>query len=157
MDRSKLQSFLEKIGELESSGGKNVAHKRITSGLHKDKSAIGKYGIMPDTSEEFINRRLRKNEFGPDDAIIAQMNPDELNKFISENKRVEQNLAKDISTHVLNRAGGDEEKAAYMWNKGHNIDPSTITPEELEQSDYIRKFRRLKELMEAKKREDIIP
>lgn len=154
MDRSKLQRFLEKIGQLESSGGKNVAHRRMAGGLHEGEAAMGKYGIMPKTTEEFVNRRRMRGQFGPDEAIMAQMSPEQLTEFLAQNKRVEENLAQDIGEHVLKRAGGDEEKAAYMWNMGHNLKSKRITPEKLEESDYIRKFRRLKELMEAKKQED---
>ena len=150
----KLQSFLEKIGFLESSSGKNVVHKRMTSGLHEGEAAMGRYGIMPNTAQEFITRRKSRGQFGPDENVMSQMDPDQLTDFLAQNKRAEQNLAQDIGSRVLKRAGGDEEKAAYLWNMGHNLDPKNITQEDLDQSEYVQRFRRLKTLMDAKKDQD---
>jgi hypothetical protein len=153
-DRSKLQDFLEKISFLESSGGKNVAHKRMLAGPHAGEAAMGQYGIMPNTAEEFITRRKRRGQFGPDENIMSQMSPEQLTEFLAQQKRIEQNLAQDIGEHLLRRTGGDEEKAAYMWQMGHNLDPKKITPETLERSERVQRFRRTKEMIGPKKEGD---
>jgi hypothetical protein len=148
------QKFLELIRQIESSGGKNVNHRVMASGTHKGQAAMGEYGIMPKTAEEFIGRRKRRGQFGPDEALMEQMSPKELKEFLAGQDRIEQNLAGDIAEHALRRSKGDDEKAAYMWNMGHNKDASDIDSKKLDKSDYVNKFRRLKELVRAKKQRD---
>lgn len=148
MDKEK---FLELIRQIESSGGKNTKHRTMASGLHKGQAAMGEYGIMPKTAQEFVNRRKMRGQFGPDEAIMAQMSPTELKEFLADQDRVEQNLAGDIADHVLRRSKGDEEKAAYMWNMGHNKRASSIDEEALDRSSYVDKFRKLKNILSGKK------
>lgn len=112
---------------------------------------MGEYGIMPKTAQEFVNRRKMRGQFGPDEAIMAQMSPTELKEFLADQDRVEQNLAGDIADHVLRRSKGDEEKAAYMWNMGHNKRASSIDEEALDRSSYVDKFRKLKNILSGKK------
>lgn len=138
------ETFLNLIRQLESSGGKNTEHKKMESGIHEGDAAIGEYGIMPNTANEFIKRRELKGQFGPDEALMQQMNPKQLKEFLANQDRIEQNLADDIATRVLKRSKGDEEKAAYMWNQGHNKLASSIDEEDLDTADYIKKFRNLK-------------
>lgn len=151
MDRAKLDEFLRKISQLESSGGKDTEHRRMTAGIHEGDAAMGQFGIMPKTADEFVNRRKMRGQFGPDEAIMKQMSPEQLKEFLAGNERVEENLAKDIGEHVLKKAKGDEEKAAYMWNMGHNKKASSIDGEMLAEHPYVRKFRRLKNLLSGKK------
>lgn len=141
------QKFLELIRQIESSGGKNVDHRTLASGLHKGQAAMGEYGIMPKTAEEFVGRRKRRGQFGPDEALMAQMSPKELKEFLAGQDRIEQNLAGDIAEHVLRRSRGDDEKAAYMWNMGHNKVASNISDKSLDKSDYVNKFRKLKQML----------
>lgn len=138
MDKGK---FLNLIRQLESSGGTNLEHKRMLAGPHKGDTAIGEYGMMPKTIDEFVNRRKNRKQFGPDEAIMKQLNPEELKDFINENDRIEQGLAGDIAERVLTRSKGDDDKAALMWNAGHNKEVSSISDEKLNKSDYVKKFR----------------
>ena len=145
------ERFLELIRQIESSGGKDVNHRTMASGLHKGQAAMGEYGIMPKTAQEFVNRRKMRGQFGPDEALMAQMSPSELKDFLANQDRVEQNLAGDIADRVLRRSKGDEDKAAYMWNMGHNKKAASIDDENLAESDYVRKFRKLKNMLSGKK------
>lgn len=138
------KQFLDIIRQIESSGGRDLKHETLQSGIHKGDAAIGEYGIMPKTAQEFIRRRELKDQFGPDEALMRQMNPEQLKEFLADQDRVEQNLADDIATRVLKRSKGDVEKAAYMWNQGHNKLASSIDEEDLDNADYISKFRRLR-------------
>jgi hypothetical protein len=139
--------FLKLIRKFESSDGTNkteeglVPHRTIAAGPHKGDNAMGEYGIMPNTASEFITRRKMRGQFGPDEAIMSQMKPKALERFLADNKRVETNLAGDIADRVLGRSKGDDEKAFYMWEWGHNRDPRTITPSQLDNSNHVKKFR----------------
>ena len=138
------KEFLDIIRQIESSGGRDLKHDTLQSGIHKGDAAMGEYGIMPKTAQEFIKRRELKDQFGPDEALMRQMNPEQLKEFLADQNRVEQNLADDIATRVLKRSNGDAEKAAYMWNQGHNKLASSIDEEDLNNADYISKFRKLR-------------
>lgn len=145
-----LTQFLKNILQIESSGGKDTDHRRMTAGMHKGEAAMGGYGIMPNTAEEFIGRRKRRGQFGPDEAIMSQLSGEELKEFLQSQPRVEENLAEDIAKHVQRRSKGNAEKAAYMWNMGHNLSADKITQEMLDASPYVQKFRRLKEKLAPK-------
>lgn len=138
------ETFLNLIRQLESSGGKNLKHKKLKSGMHKDQAAIGEYAIMPNTANEFIKRRELKGQFGPDEALMRQMTPEELQEFLKDQDRVEQGFGSDIADRVLQKSKGNIDKAAYMWNEGHNLKAADISEEDLDSHDYVRKFRNLR-------------
>jgi hypothetical protein len=146
------KQFLDLIRQIESSGGKDLDHTTIKSGIHKGDAAIGGYGIMPNTAQEFIKRRELKGQIGPDEALVQQMNPTQLKEFLSNQRRIEENLAEDIADRVLTRSNGDEEKAAYMWNQGHNKLASEINKDMLDSSGYIKKFRGVRDLVDKNKK-----
>jgi len=145
------KEFLDIIRQIESSGGKNLKHKKIKYGMHEGDSAIGEYGIMPNTTKEFIRRRGLQGKYGPDEAIMSKMTPEELTEFLKDQDRVEQNLAEDIANRVLSRSKGDVEKAAYMWNQGHNELASSINQQDLDSLDYIEKFRNIRNSLNKKR------
>ena len=148
MDRNK---FLNIIRQIESSGGKNLNHDTINYGIHKGDAAIGEYGIMPKTANEFIRRRELRGQYGPDEALMAKMSPEELREFLKDQDRAEQNLAEDIADRVIARSNGDMEKAAYMWNQGHNKLASSIDDKNLDSSDYVKKFRNIRDYLDKKR------
>lgn len=148
MDKSK---FLDIIRLIESSGGKNLNHDTINYGIHKGDAAIGEYGIMPKTAKEFVNRRKMQNQYGPDEALMSKMSSNELSEFLKNQDRVEQNLAEDIADRVIARSNGDMEKAAYMWNQGHNKLASSIDDKNLDSSDYVKKFRNIRDYLDKKR------
>lgn len=143
-----INQFLDLIRQIESSGGQNFAHKPITSGIHEGTSAIGSYGLMPNTIKELINRRIQQHAMNKQFQQLQSMNPDQLKTYLeSQPNTIERNIASDLAQKVLSRSGDDIEKAAYMWNMGHNLSPESITPEKLEQSPYVQKFRNLRGLL----------
>jgi hypothetical protein len=102
MDKDKLEKFLANIRTIESAGGKNLRHPTVEGGLHDGDAAIGEYGLMPNTIQEYKNKRV------PEEAI-----PD--------------TMARD----VLQAAGGDEALAAALWNRGHHyLDNTAPLPNE---------------------------
>ena len=145
------KQFLDLIRQIESSGGKNLDHDTLNYGMHKGDAAIGEYGIMPKTANEFIRRRELRGQYGPDEALMSKMSPEELTEFLKDQDRVEQNLAEDIADRVLTRSKGDVEKAAYMWNQGHNKLASSVDTQDLDSSDYIKKFRSLRNSLNKKR------
>lgn len=146
--------FLDVIRQIESSGGKNIEHEPVKYGPQRGQTAIGEYGLLPSTVEEFVNRRKLAGSFGPDENIISKMSDEELTNLLNTQDRIEQNLADDIAKRVLEKSKGDLTKAAYMWNAGHNLSPEKITQEKLDKSDYDDKFKLYSNQLVKKNRED---
>jgi len=142
------KEFLQKIQQLESSGGKDFEHPVITaSNLQQGTRAIGRYGLMPNTVQELVNRRRLRGTVSPDMVELAQLPPEEMKAKLEANPDLEDQLAEDLAQHVIRRQKGDEDKAAYSWIQGHNLNPKDISPENLEESPYVQKYRKLKQLM----------
>ena len=106
---------------IESSGGKNLKHKKMTGGIHEGDSAQGQYGIMPNTAEEF-DRRSRKAGLEP-----AKNEDEQFNRI----------------TDFIAAKTDDPRKQTYMYEQGHNLDPNKITEEQLAASPRVQKFSQL--------------
>ena len=135
-----IDDFLDSIGQVESGGGENFNHKLITSGMHKGHRAIGTYGLMPNTVDEVIQRSKASPNYDPDLDRVLDMDPVEKKQYIENNPNVEKKIARTLASYVLNRQGGDQEKAAYAWNQGHNLTPDKIASTDYKNSDYVKKF-----------------
>lgn len=141
--------FLKKISLIESSGGKDTDHKVMESGIHKGQSAIGKYGLMPNTINEIIKR------YKPELKELLNYTPQQLKEYIETNPEIEDSLALSLQKHVEDNTKGDPEKMAYAWNMGHNLKSESITDEKLNKSPYVNKFRKLASLDSFKKVEPL--
>ena len=144
MDESQIKQFLEKIAELESSSGKNLEHKTMQSGIHKGTSAIGRYGMMPNTVDEVIRRATRTGDPSVEMQKLSAMSPDEKKLYLQQNPELENQLAESLAGHVLEKQGGDEEKAAYSWLYGHNLSPEKVQERDYSNSPYVQRFRNLR-------------
>lgn len=139
-----IREFLEKIEQIESSGGQDTDHPVITkANLQQGTSAIGRYGLMPNTIRELVNRRRIRGTASPDMMDLSQASPEEIKSRLEASPELEDQFANDLANHVIRRQGGDEDRAAYSWLQGHNLTPDEITPDVLDSSDYVNKFRRL--------------
>lgn len=150
-----IQQFLNQIEQVESSGGTNTNHPVITANnLQQGTRAIGRYGLMPNTVRELVNRRRIRGTVSPDMLDVANMPPEQMKSYIEANPEMEDQFANDLANHVIQRQGGDTDKAAYSWIQGHNLSPDQITPEVLDQSPYVQKFRRLTPLLDKSSDDD---
>lgn len=140
--------FLNTISQLESTGGQNTQHDPMTSGIQAGTTAIGKYGLMPNTVKELVNRRRIRGTSTPELQELGQMNPDDMKAYIEANPGLEENLANELATKVITRQNGDPERAAYSWQQGDNLKPNEISNEQLNNSPYVQKFRRLNQVIQ---------
>jgi hypothetical protein len=129
---------------IESSGGQDTNHDEISSGIHEGDSAYGQYGLMPNTIQELVNRKRLEGPLNSEYKKIYKEDPDYTKAVLHGNPELEKALATQMAERLLQRTGGDEEKAAYGWNMGHNTPVDQITPEKLDKTQYIKKFRELK-------------
>lgn len=137
-----IEDFLSKIAQLESSGGKNTEHKKSTYGVQKGDTAIGTYGLMPKTIDEIANRTQ-----DPELLKLKAMSEDEKRAYMAQNPEVEKQAAHALATFVLDKQGGDEQKAAYSWLYGHNMSPEKIEKRNYQKEPYVEKFNKLQKQM----------
>lgn len=130
-----FEDFKKRISGVESNFGKNTKHPVMTSGIHEGDAAIGQYAMMPNTIQEFANRTGDKEL----QSVPKEAYPDYFKAHPEAQQRIENNALQ----YVYDKFGGDPEKAAYAWNQGHNLDPNKITPDKIETSDYVNKFRNI--------------
>jgi hypothetical protein len=147
------KDFLSKISQLESSGGKNTDHPEMESGIQAGTSAIGKYGLMPNTVKQLINHRRENGTITSDLHDLDQMSPRDMKAHIEANPELEEDLAGGLAKQVLQRQQGDEDKAAYSWTMGHNLGPNDISDDKMNDDStkggqYVDKFRRIKDQMD---------
>lgn len=140
MDKEK---FLKLISMIESSGGKNFNHKKVQSGVQEGDEGIGKYGLMNNTVQELINRERRGMAPHQEEYYTLRNKPsEEVKQYLESNPKAEDMFAKQLADKVGLQ---DPDKAAYMWNMGHNINREKISDDQLDTSPYVDKFRKLKE------------
>lgn len=112
------QKLLEKIGMLESSGGIDTDHPEIKAGIQKGDSAIGEYGMMPNTLEEMAKRY-------PSD-ITAGMTKEELTEKAKNDPEFAKTMAETMVSYMKDKRGLTDEQTAAAWETGHNQSPEKI-------------------------------
>lgn len=138
--------FLKTISQIESSGGKNYNHDLIQKGIHTGHKAIGRYGLMPNTVNEVLNRMRMTGTLTPELKQLQQLDPQTLKATLESNPELEDQIAESLAERVLNRQQ-DEEKAAYSWHQGHNLTPDAISQKPYQEHDYVKKYNEYKKLM----------
>lgn len=133
---SRASDFLRKIAFLESSSNQNTNHAEIKSGMHKGDSALGQYGLMPNTIREMA---VRNKDLAP----LKSMNSDEIREALASNPHLEDKIANTMESLLRDRTKGDEVKMAHMWQFGHNLDPNRLDDKLLSQSERARRFKAL--------------
>lgn len=152
--KQKVNKFLKTIQMIESSGGKNLNHPEIESGIHEGHRAIGGYGLMPNTVQEIATRMKRKGISDDQMRKITSLPPDQMKTTVEQNPDYEQAMAEFLANHVLNKQQGDEEKAAYSWFQGHNLSPERIQEQNYQDHDYVKKYNRYRKLFDSLKNEE---
>ncbi len=112
------------LAQVESSGGKNLKHELIDSGLNKGTRAGGAFGITPLEAQEIIKREGLSEEY-PD---VLQGTPDDITNILNYDPELSEVLAKKEFERRKNVLGGDAEKAAYSWL--HGVTGAKRTPNE---------------------------
>lgn len=143
-----LNDFLQKIQTIESSNGRNTNHPMVQNGIQAGDQAIGRYGLMPNTVRELVNRRRADQTSTSELEDLAKMPSDQMKQYIEQNPGLEDSLAKQMATMVTRKEGGDEDRSAYAWTNGHNLAPDQISDDQLDTSPYVQKYRKLQNMMD---------
>jgi hypothetical protein len=133
----KIDEFLQAISLNESSGGKNLNHQTMRSGIHKGDTAIGQYGLMPNTVKEMSNR-IRK-DYGPDHPLSSyeKMNEKQMRESFEKNPQHEKDMARYMANYVHGKSKGNENEMSWRWFQGHN---TKKLPKDWDKHDYVIKY-----------------
>ena len=143
--QKRVKAFLGNISQIESRGGEDTTHPEMKSGIHKGTSAIGRYGLMPNTVSEVLNRMRIGGTLTPELDGLRGLGPEDMKKALETNPALEDQIAESLAGRVLDRQQ-DEEKAAYSWNQGHNLTPDAISQRPYKDSDYVQKYNAIRKL-----------
>jgi hypothetical protein len=136
-------AFLHNTMQLETSGGKNTQHKKITSGPQAGQTAIGRWALLPNTIREMHNRN--KGHWGhPDLERLGSMNDTQMSKYLQLNPGIELHIARTLAKFVNKKQCGDKLKCAYSWKFGHNLSPNDIGADKLNNS-YVQDYHKLQQ------------
>lgn len=136
--------FLRKTAEIESSGGKNLEHRELQSGMHAGSAAIGRFGLMPNTLDELRNRMLRSKIQLPG-VDLKSATKEQLAEAISNNPELEDAFATQLLRTIKSK-GVDDTTANYMWEHGHNKIPD---PVKVKESPRTKKFTEIEDTVKA--------
>jgi hypothetical protein len=148
--------FLYKISGLESNFGKNTDHKVVQSGVHEGTSAIGKFGIMPNTVKDVVKKYKNRDvtDLGkilPNNVIISQLeqlkdlNEDQIKELMVKDPTIERTIARLLAKDIAFKQDNDPDRMAFNWFHGSNLTKNDITDDRLNKSVYVNKFRKLRE------------
>jgi hypothetical protein len=144
-NKHRVKTFLKNISQVESSGGTNFNHELIQKGIHTGDKAIGRYGLMPNTVNEVLNRMRMAGTLTPELQKLKALDHDTLKSTLESNPELEDQIAESLAGRVLDRQQ-DEDKAAYSWHQGHNLSPEQINEKPYQEHDYVKKYNEYKKL-----------
>lgn len=129
---------------LESSGGKNKDHERLTTGVNAGQKAGGAFGIVPNSARDFVRQAQNRQYILPEGMEeIKTMPAEDLTNKLNNDPEFDNKVSDLASELLLQKAGQSEERAAYGWRRGHNI--IGRTDEDTAKKDpYVQKYLQLK-------------
>jgi hypothetical protein len=137
-------NFLKLMSLMESSGGKNIQHQPITTGLQAGSTAYGQFGLMPNTVKEMAKRRKSNGSADDNDQQIINSDNDGITNTLQQHPELEQRYAQDLAQKALDKSNGDVVDAAYRWRWGQNLPQERIDEIKKKNPDY---FNRLQNFM----------
>lgn len=127
----KNKELLDKIAMIESSGGRDLAHATLQTGMHKGEAGIGDYGLMPNTLVD-IQKRF------PSDTTEG-LSKEELALKAEQDPEFAKTMAASLVSHLKDKKGLSDEETVAAWESGHNLPKERIQP--LLDTARARKFR----------------
>ena len=106
--------MLASIADVESSKGKNENYPAV-GGIHHGESAVGRYGLMPNTIRETVhmNRDL-KSKYGK----ALNLKGDDMRRYIHDNPDFENAVAEHHLKRLEHHFGQNPSKLGYAWLEG---------------------------------------
>jgi len=108
------KKMLSSIAQVESSKGKNTQYPAV-GGIHHGESAVGKYGLMPNTIRETIhmNRDLSAKH-----KKALNLKGDDMRRYIQDNPGLDDAIAQKHLQRLEHHFGQNTSKIGYAWFEG---------------------------------------
>lgn len=142
-----LKSFKKLVSALESSDNPNVRHPAAVKGVSKGDTAIGQYGLMPNTIKEMANRAKLSKQDVPSDQMILETSNDQVGEMLQNNPELMNLYVDRLTKHVMEKSNNNPESAYFRWLYGHNLPDQRV--EKLKKSD-TKTMQRIKNVIEQK-------
>jgi hypothetical protein len=150
-----LDTFVKPIATLESQMGKYLDHRPMLTGLHAGTVAAGTFAIMPKTlqniggmlrnKQSILRSKLGEHYSDPEILELSSKSPDEINATLKSKDNLQRRAARYLALHLMTLHNGDPLRAAFGYRFGHNRKSSDITDKKLQDSGYVKEFKRLYE------------
>ena len=109
-----MDKFLDSISQLESSGGKNTAHKP-SFGFHGGNIAVGEHAVMPLTAQ-FVARHSKDPLVKP----LSEMAPHDISQKLQQDPDLTHEVAREYADSLSRRFNGNLQMMAHAWRHGPN-------------------------------------
>jgi len=116
-----FKSFKDLISFLESSDNPEVEHKPVVKGVSKGDTAIGQYGLMPNTIRELANRAKLSDQNYPSDDVMLQSTNEQIKEVLKNNPDLMNLYVDRLSKRVLEKSSNNPEAGYFRWLYGHNL------------------------------------
>lgn len=147
--QKQIGNFLSAISQNESSGGTNLNHKTMKHGMHQGDAATGKYGLMPNTVKDTVNRMGKGH---PLYRQYSKMDNSKIGSSLAANPKHEQEIAGHMATRLHGKFGGDESKMSYSWNQGSSLTNDHFKDggghSDYKNHDYVQKYHKNRQNIE---------
>lgn len=125
---------LQAIAMNESSGGLNMNHVRMKSGMHKGDRAGGAFGLMPKTAIEIISKNEQLNKKY---SFVLTMDHDQISDKLAKDYQMSFDIANAHWKHLRKHMG--PKRAAYAWYNGAAA-AAGAEVQTIESDEYVQKF-----------------
>lgn len=115
IDKALKRKHLNTIAFIESTNGKNINHKPVFNSTHNGDSAIGKYGLMPNTIKLILKKDKKLNKKY---AFLANLNGYQIRKYFNQNRIVEEEFASALYDYYASKYDQRIEYISCAWHYG---------------------------------------
>lgn len=116
-----LKALKTLIDAMESSGGQDIDHRSIKSGIHRGTAAVGESGLMPETARLMAKRNIRDNKASELDKLIAATSVGGIPQILKDNLDKYQEYRDALIKQVNASSQGDPVDAYTRWLHGQAI------------------------------------
>lgn len=133
-------THLKAIADVETSGGKNLAHKKITNpkSMHYGHTAGGSWGFMPKTVKEVVSGRMGAHDLSHHKDVM-NMDHQQITHKLNTDHEFAHDLAASHHAWLMGKTGNDHKRAAHAWYHGLGA-TRKVSDEEVGNHPYVKKY-----------------
>lgn len=128
------------LTQLESSGGRNLAHAPQTKGIHAGTTAGGEMAIMPRTLKDQLRQAQNVGmEIDPKVLALGRLKENEITKNLNKDRELDSQTQEALLRLLLHKRQGNEAEVVEAHRRG--IEGSRKTDEKKTMKDpYVQKY-----------------